>query len=280
MFPAALLAFTTSCATTGRHIDGAGGRAVAPRLVVRPPGDVHIEGRRASRTLRFAMAVENRGPGDLELVGRRDPASGRTVAVQQVLARSGSRRAVDHELAVGTLAFDGHHGHWHLGGFARFELLDERLAPARGARPAAKVSACLRDSERLRLRGGATVPRHFLCSSERQGITVGWADVYDSELPGQEINIAGTPDGVYLLVITLTAPFESAGPSSERVGAARLRIAGRRVQVLETLDGRALEALRAGRSTACGCAGGCSCGATGEACGCARRHAVMTGRRT
>ena len=40
------------------------------------------------------------------------------------------------------------------------------------------------------------------CSYGRQGLSVGWADVYDHYLPGQSIDISGMPDGIYALIST------------------------------------------------------------------------------
>src|SRR5262245_50167189 len=80
---AAALASLPACAPPRRPV-AEPGRLVPPRLVVRAPYDVRVEGHGGSRRLRFAMAVENRGEGALELVGR--DAGGERVAAQQVLA--------------------------------------------------------------------------------------------------------------------------------------------------------------------------------------------------
>jgi hypothetical protein len=231
------LALLAGCAALPR-IRPTGDPPIPPRLVVRPAGDVSVSGRGASRVLRFEMTVENQGTGPLEVLGRRD--GSRTLAMQRVYGVDARRNiAVDHELAVGELYLDEHHGHWHLDGFARFQLLDERLAPARGARAASKTSACLLDAERLADTNGDAdaLPSYTTCQPDRQGISPGWADVYGSDLPGQEIAIGGLPDGTYWLVITLTAPFESAGPGSDRVAATHIAIDARGARVLERLYG-------------------------------------------
>jgi hypothetical protein len=228
------LALLAGCA--GPRIHPAGDPPFPPRLVVRPAGDVETSGRGASRVLRFEMTVENRGSGPLEVLGR--PEGARTLAIQRVYgADARGNAAVDHERRVGVLYLDEHHGHWHLDGFARFRLLDERLAPASGSRAASKTSACLLDVERLDGANGDLTPSYFKCQPDRQGISPGWADVYGNDLPGQEIAIGGLADGTYWLVIELRAPFESAGPGSDRVAATHIAIDARGARVLERLYG-------------------------------------------
>ena len=88
------------------------------------------------------------------------------------------------------------HGHYHFKGFARYRLLDGNGIEVATGR---KVSFCLLDLSRWDPKANHIT--RFDC--EEQGIQAGWADVYDSGLPGQWIDITGIPAGTYTLEITM-----------------------------------------------------------------------------
>jgi hypothetical protein len=88
------------------------------------------------------------------------------------------------------------HGHYHFKGFARYRLLDSAGQDVATGR---KVSFCLLDLSRWDPK--ANHIGRFDC--EEQGIQSGWADIYDSGLPGQWIDITGIPPGIYTLEVTM-----------------------------------------------------------------------------
>lgn len=88
------------------------------------------------------------------------------------------------------------HGHYHFKAFATSRLLDLEGNELRAGN---KVSFCLLDG--LRWRSDAAAGPKYNC--EDQGIQAGWADVYDSGLPGQWIEIGDLPAGNYLLELTV-----------------------------------------------------------------------------
>jgi hypothetical protein len=88
------------------------------------------------------------------------------------------------------------HGHYHFKGFASSRLLDLQGNELRAGN---KVSFCLLDG--LRWRGDALLRGRYNC--ETQGIQAGWADVYDSGLPGQWIEIGDLAPGNYQLELTV-----------------------------------------------------------------------------
>lgn len=90
------------------------------------------------------------------------------------------------------------HGHAHLKGFNNYVLLDESGERTGAVR---KQTFCLRDM--YQTRSTANNSSQFDC--EYQGISAGWADEYDSSLPGQYIVIDGLPDGEYTLQATTNA---------------------------------------------------------------------------
>ncbi|MCG3136081.1 MAG: hypothetical protein HMLKMBBP_03886 [Planctomycetes bacterium] len=88
------------------------------------------------------------------------------------------------------------HGHYHFNGFASYRLLDlEGGVAATGI----KVSFCLEDV----IRDDPDAPEDARYHCLDQGIQAGWADVYDSGLPGQWVDVTGVPPGDYLLEISV-----------------------------------------------------------------------------
>lgn len=87
------------------------------------------------------------------------------------------------------------HGHFHFNGYARYELVNgigEVVAVGH------KQAFCLLDSMPVLPDAG---PPKFHCGF--QGLTRGWADIYDSSLDCQWVDITGVADGDYLLRISI-----------------------------------------------------------------------------
>ena len=92
------------------------------------------------------------------------------------------------------------HKHWHFDAMARYLLTraDER-SPLVGFD---KVSFCLRDNRETPSASPVRPPKHYAdCGRDKvQGITPGWADVYDTTLPTQYLVLPESlPDGIYCL---------------------------------------------------------------------------------
>jgi hypothetical protein len=135
-------------------------------------GAVLFAGRR--RVLRFDTVVRNMGELDCVIGMPSNP-------VPPMQAES--------------FEFHDCHGHYHLEGYASYELrhLDGTIAAI-----GHKQSFCITDSI-------AVVPgtprRGFDCAF--QGLTAGWADVYDRSVPGQWVDVSGVPGGSYVLVLSI-----------------------------------------------------------------------------
>jgi lysyl oxidase len=87
------------------------------------------------------------------------------------------------------------HSHFHFNGYARYELVNgigEVVAVGH------KQAFCLLDSMPVQPDAG---PAKFHCGF--QGLTRGWADIYDSSLDCQWVDITGVADGDYLLRISI-----------------------------------------------------------------------------
>jgi len=149
------------------------------------------------RLLRFSNAISNEGFVDLELRGRFDHEEGSYKVSQKLPVEGGAFEFV--ELDDGYIHYHPEHYHWHLEGFARYEIwsstpggkLRELL------RSNGKVSYCIMDTDRLE--GSLSNSQYHSCGPTLQGLSTGWADTYERHLPGQWVDISGLPDGYYAL---------------------------------------------------------------------------------
>ena len=172
------------------------------------PTNISIEQVGSRRSLRFDGTLANVGVGPLEVVPDEEvpcPSGQRHVsqAIYQDADADGLFDAtVDRTKtfrAAGCLLFHPEHTHWHLDASASYVLAatDGFVVVAQN-----KVSFCLRDNKRVP--GAATAAAkatYGKCARDRlQGISIGWADVYKSDLAGQELKLPRTmSDGVYCL---------------------------------------------------------------------------------
>jgi hypothetical protein len=93
-----------------------------------------------------------------------------------------------------TFVYSECHDHYHFTGYANYRLLTPE---GQEAATGHKQAFCLMDYENWDQGGRA----RYNCNV--QGISVGWADTYDSYLPCQWIDITGVPSGDYTLEVSL-----------------------------------------------------------------------------
>jgi hypothetical protein len=170
-----------------------------PDLITLPPTDLHIRVNQADeqKFLRFTNSIMNIGPGKMELWGASNPETGKVTVTQYVYKNEDATEKV----VVGEFFFHPEHNHWHFGDFARYEIwslgtdggFDSVVAVGN------KISYCLRDDARSDIPGADSRQTYTSCEQERQGISVGWIDIYRYHLDGQSIEITSLPDGVYAL---------------------------------------------------------------------------------
>jgi hypothetical protein len=205
-----------------------------PDLMTLPPYSLYITRNSSSDTslLRLTNSVWNAGYGPLELWGRVVGDGSTHAVVQRIFQSDGSYQ----ERTMGEFVFHPGHNHWHLESFSLYELwsLSERGTLDRVAATSDKVSYCLRDIHRNPHPDQAPRMGYGTCTYGRQGLSVGWVDVYDHYLPGQSIDISGVPDGVYALISTAD-PFNLIQESDESNNAAvvYLEIKGLQVKILD-----------------------------------------------
>lgn len=163
--------------------------------------DPDIEDNFDNVTLRFSNGVANMGRGRLELIRGAEKIldNGDKIAqAKQRIYEEGDKTFTEKD--VGTFEYhrEGHHDHWHYENFASFELLNEEQDLVVKS---AKQAFCLVDVLRITSKFGGPSNSYYLeevCEeSPISGISVGWADIYTANLPGQYIEITDIPDGIY-----------------------------------------------------------------------------------
>ncbi len=199
---------------------GPGDGAKAPRLRpdarALPAKDLSIVRNAAGRrTIRFESGLANTGRGVIEVrPNDNDDCSRKERHATQILYRDRNRngwynRGVDTGFArhaAGCMVFHPTHDHWHFEAAARYALWHpgrDKPLVVKGR----KMSFCLRDSRRVPDRWQTRNYAEFYgaCSQRtRQGISIGWVDVYQSYLPGQFLTLPrNLADGLYCLRTTV-----------------------------------------------------------------------------
>jgi hypothetical protein len=168
--------------------------------------------------LRLTTAAANIGTGRMELRGGAVVGSS-----QQVMQRIYEPNGTFTDVLAGTFTYHPEHDHVHFDGFAEYRL--RSVLSDGGVGPVVatgdKVSFCLLDVERYGTVGSGS-PFYLTCG-DVQGISPGWADVYDRGLPGQSIDISAVPNGNYWLEVVVD-PDNHLIESNEDNNATRIQI--------------------------------------------------------
>lgn len=146
--------------------------------------------------LAFSAGIMNLGAGTLNVVGYRDTVAGSIPepntmpAYQRIFHPDGTC----DEVPVGAMTYHGEHHHWHLDGVMTYELLDVAFNPVK---PSTKAAFCMADLAVVdsTLPGFPTAPAYNGCDPNQSttyvntGTSVGWADIYDKRLFGQNFDV-------------------------------------------------------------------------------------------
>ncbi len=166
-----------------------------PDLVALPPSDMRVRLYFGHRLLYFTTTIANEGDGPLIMVGG-------TQATQEIQRTDGT--SCTH--AGGSIDFNAAHGHFHMQDFANYLLRKDDPFTGEIVAQATKVSFCLLDDMQLPgFTAQAQLSVNCMSAVGPQGIDVGWADVYERLLPGQQIDLdadpaSPVPAGDYFLV--------------------------------------------------------------------------------
>ncbi len=162
--------------------------------------EVSVNVQPGRRHLKLSVATPNIGLGKLYLYGVLPANPDGTQDVRQRIFRSDGSF---FDRLAGKFIFHPQHDHIHVEGWSQFHLREVLPDSSVGAIVAsgAKTSFCILD---LTIHD-SSLPNYnpngefHSCSSTIQGLSVGWADIYSKDLPGQNIDITDVPDGVYWL---------------------------------------------------------------------------------
>jgi Lysyl oxidase len=216
-----------------------------PNMRSLKPTDLQIEVVGSERRLRFAASLANFGPGPLLVLpqGRSKCPRGQHPAVQ-VLHRDANNDGAFQlkgdkaylRRDVGCMLHHPGHKHWHYDAMARYTLRLPGSDVALVARN--KVSFCLRDNRRVSVPGQTHVARQFRrCtrSSQGQGVSPGWTDLYKADLNGQWLRLPRGMDGDVLCLdleadprgqLTETNEMDNATSIAIRVEGTKVRTVG------------------------------------------------------
>lgn len=150
--------------------------------------------------LRFANGTPNIGEGALHVVGELPANPDGTQNVNQRVFRDDGTH---YDRPAGRFEFHPGHDHVHLEEWAIYRLREHLPDGGVGEvlRESGKTSFCLLDSapHDPALPGYPLVRVYRSCGELFQGISVGWVDIYEKDLIGQNIDVAGLPPGTYWL---------------------------------------------------------------------------------
>lgn len=185
--------------------------------------DLIVTSEGGRRFLRLSTEIANHGTGPLEVFpsaesancdGDGDPANDRDASQRTYADTDGDggytagSDGVQVEHRIGCMRYHAVHDHWHVLDFARYEL--KREPRGRVVAKRRKVGFCLGDN-RIAFSDSPRVPASPAypvgppgsvgCDvSATQGISVGWADLYQFFVPGQDLDITGIRPGRYCLI--------------------------------------------------------------------------------
>jgi hypothetical protein len=181
-----------------------------PNLRSLPPEDIEVRiSDGGQRQLWFTSIIANAGIGPAEVVP--DDVlpcpAGQHYASQVLYHDSGGNGQFEPKVDRWTTTRKGgcmldhpSHDHWHFDAMARYALT--RWGQRSPLVSSDKVSFCLRDNRETSSASAVKVPQHYGdCGPKKvQGISPGWADVYDTDLPDQHLTLPATiTNGSYCL---------------------------------------------------------------------------------
>lgn len=204
------LALLVCVLAIGGAVDAAAATDRLPDLSMTKPSNFRMENSGGQRRLRMTTTIVNIGAGAFETRASRRNTSISTMNLSQRVYNSSGGTRVHSTTEVARYAGDGHN-HWHVQNVALYELY---AASGQGPslRRDSKVGFCFFDTNAYRLSlPGAPGSRKYVqagCGTQnslfvKNGLSVGWSDVYPWNIGLQWINVTGMPAGEYLLKLAV-----------------------------------------------------------------------------
>jgi len=172
--------------------------------------------------LRFSTATANNGMGRLEIRGGAIISPTQRQVNQRIYRSDGTF----YDRFAGTFTYHSSHGHVHFDDWSTYRLrtITEDGGVGEVVVEGAKESFCLFDLFVYDLDNPfIPFPPFYGTCGFVQGISPGWGDVYDLELPDQWVDITGVPDGFYWLEAEVD-PLDRILESDETNNASRIRL--------------------------------------------------------
>jgi hypothetical protein len=188
-------------------------RELLPDFDQRAPTDLTIAGGPGRWLLGFTSLVDNIGIGPSELVGVRLPGQKRMIGTQRVHLANGKVRTYRNVAQFRYTNSPPHH-HWHLMRFDSFEL---RTPDGRLLVRDRKSGFCLADHWGAAPGHWPGRRPHYLGDCDQfhpeathvlMGTTPGYTDRYPAFFHGQNIDITGVPNGIYMLTHRVNASMQ------------------------------------------------------------------------
>lgn len=210
-----------------------------PDLTMRPLKKFHLGKVNGQRVVRFSTPLVNEGIGPIEILATRPNTRTPYLSVVQRIYQSNGRvRTVPTKAVVRYAIRDGH-PHFHV---YDFELYRLRLANSHAWRGSHKEGYCFTDDKRV---FGKT-PKGYsegrgACARKKpnakrvgMGLTPGWVDEYDWDLPGQYIDLKGLPLPGIFCVQAIADPhhFFREQTRSNNTTQTLVRVTSRKLQVI------------------------------------------------
>ncbi len=212
LFSVSLLALASGCVPGGdieqaesdeeeqHELDG----GLLPDIIVRE-SDLHTNyidtwSEPGHKLLRLSNGTANVGAGKLYLYGvfPANPDGTQTV-MQRIFNAAGEYE----DRVAGSFTYHPGHSHIHFDNWGAYRI--RQVLPGDGVGPVlaegGKTSFCIVDLDvySTSTPGYNPAGEFHGCGADKQGLSVGWADVYGAGLTGQSIDVTNVPDGVYWL---------------------------------------------------------------------------------
>ena len=177
-----------------------------PDLVPLPIKDLLLKKLNGRTILKFTASFWNQGKRHFELFpsSKKEIRNGETY--QEVYQSIASQNGLYRNRVVGNFSWHAPHKHYHYSDFANYVFTFIRptsgstaTSSPKSIRP--KTTFCIRDNEPLLpiLPNAPEKAAFPTCGTDKQGLSVGWVDIYKNTLPDQYIDIHDMPAGIYSL---------------------------------------------------------------------------------
>lgn len=178
-----------------------------PDLAMAQLTDLHIESSGGRRYLRFTTEIVNLGNAPFEVRGTTSSTNPAQKTTEQRIFNTDGTSGYLATPAVMQFDVGDGHSHWHVMDLEKYELrrpTDNFKNPP--LRLGAKRGFCFFDYHAFRpsLSGAPLSAAYSSCDANADGIvtmglSIGWSDIYFSDLEGQYIDITDIRDGRYRL---------------------------------------------------------------------------------